>query len=267
MKNWDDEFDNVGHVPNALGFFDIWAERAKDFRSKHMKSDLDQPYGVSERQKFDIFWPETTPKGLIIFVHGGYWKRLDRSHFSDLAAGPLAHGWAVSMPSYTLAPDAHIHEMTLEIAQSITTAAQRTTGPIRIIGHSAGGHLATRMICEDTVLDASIIKRVERVVSVSGVHDLRNLCHTELNETLRLSTDEAISESPYLQKPIQNIPVTCWVGANERPEFINQTKILHDEWSHHGVSSELIIEPNMHHFTVVDSLQDENSEMVTKLLA
>lgn len=266
MKDWDDEFDNVGHVPNALSFFDLWAERAAAFRNTHAKASLDQPYGDTTRQKFDTFWPEKTAKGLVVFIHGGYWKRLDRSYFSDLAAGPLTHGWAVSMPSYTLAPNAHIHEITTEIAHAITTAAQQTDGPIRIIGHSAGGHLAARMICEDTALDTSILKRIEKMVFVSGVHDLRNLCHTELNETLRLSETEAVSESPYLQTPIPNIPICCWVGADERPEFVNQTKILYDKWSNFGVTSQLVIEPNMHHFTVVDSLKDAGSKMVEILL-
>ncbi|KAB7613341.1 alpha/beta hydrolase [Amylibacter sp. SFDW26] len=266
MKDWDDEFDNVGHVPNALGFFDIWCGRAAAFRNTHTKAEINQPYGDMERQKFDMFWPEGTPKGLVVFIHGGYWKRLDRSYFSDLAAGPLAHGWAVAMPSYTLAPNAYIHEMTFEIAHAVTAAAKRIEGPIRLIGHSAGGHLATRMMCKDTSLDASIISRIENVVSVSGVHDLRNLCHTELNEVLRLSTEEAISESPYLQTPLSNIPLNCWVGADERPEFISQTKILHEKWSELGVDTKLMIEPTMHHFTVVDGLKDMNSEMVKALL-
>ncbi len=266
MKDWDDEFDNVGHVPNALGYFDTWAERAAEFRKMHLKADLDQPYGTGTRQRMDIFWPEEIPIGLIVLIHGGYWKRLDRSYFSDLAAGPLAHGWAVSIPSYTLAPDAHIHEMTAEIAQATTTFAQQVNGPIRIIGHSAGGHLATRMMCKDTALDASIINRIENIVSISGVHDLRNLYHTELNEVLRLSAEEAVSESPYLQTPLSGIPLTCWVGADERPEFISQTKILHEKWSEMGVDAQLVIEPSMHHFTVVDSLKDMNSEMVKALL-
>jgi len=266
MTDWDDAFDNVGYVPNALGFFDLWAERAAAFRKTHPKADLDQPYGDKPRQKFDLFWPPNTPKGLVFFVHGGYWKRLDRSYFSDLSTGALSHGWAVAMPSYTLAPDARISEMTHEIAQAITTAAQRVNGPIRIVGHSAGGHLASRMICDDTSLERTITDRIEHIMTISGVHDLRNLCRTELNTVLHLSTNEAISESPCLHTPLSGIPVTCWVGTDERPEFISQTKVLHESWSKSGVPSQLIIEPDMHHFTVVDSLQDAQSEMVTTLL-
>jgi arylformamidase len=52
--------------------------------------------------------PKGTPKGLVVFVHGGFWMKLDKSFWSHLAAGPLAHGHAVAMPSYTLCPDIRI---------------------------------------------------------------------------------------------------------------------------------------------------------------
>lgn len=266
MTDWDDAFDNVGHVPNALGYFDVWEEQAKAFRASGVKSDLSLSYGPTARQKLDIFRPQTKPKGLIVFIHGGYWIRLDRSYFSHLAAGPLANGWAMAIPSYTLAPDAQISGMTREIAQAISFAANKIDGPIRIAGHSAGGHLATRMICTDSPIGATIQARIVKTVSISGLHDLRNLLKTKLNETLHMTATEATAESPCLSEPIAGANVTCWVGSVERPEFIRQSHLLHDVWQKHGANIDLYLDNAKHHFNVIDGLNNHNSRLTQTLL-
>jgi len=262
MTDWDDAFDNVGHVKNALAYFDTWAARSQSYQDSGVTHDLDLPYGPLPRERLDVFWPDTAPKGVVIFIHGGYWMRLDRLYFSDLAHGPLKHNWAVAIPSYTLAPAARINEITIQISEAIKYVAHKFDGPIRIIGHSAGGHLATRMLCENSPLPATIQNRIENTVSISGVHDLRNLRKTKLNDTLRLSKIEVITESPYLSKPINSARLTCWIGGDERPEFINQSTIMPQVWD----DTALIIEDKKHHFDVIDGLKDPNSAMVATLL-
>lgn len=266
MTDWDDAFDNISHVPNAIAYFDIWAERAKAFRKRHTACDLSLPYGTLERQKLDIFWPSQNTKGLVVFIHGGYWIRLDRSYFSHLAAGPLAHGWAVALPSYTLAPKARIHEITKMVAQAITYAAQKIDGPIRIAGHSAGGHLVMRMMCENTPLARNIQTRIVKTLSISGLHDLRNLRKTALNETLGLTEQEVINESPALCAPVKNAHTLCWVGQHERPEFIRQSHLLAETWTSKGASVDVYVQPSKHHFDILDDLEDSTSYMIKRFL-
>ena len=110
--------------------------------------------------------------------------RLDKSYWTDFAEGARSNGWAFCLPSYTLAPDARISQMTSQIAAAIVVAASMVTGPLRITGHSAGGHLATRMICDDTLLSKTVLGRIEKVQSISGLHDLRPLMQTKLNDIL-----------------------------------------------------------------------------------
>ena len=90
--------------------------------------------------------PEGRPKGLVVFVHGGFWKALDKSFWSHLARGSVESGYAVAMPSYTLCPTVRISEITREIAAAVERAAAMVEGPLFLTGHSAGGHLVTRMI-------------------------------------------------------------------------------------------------------------------------
>ena len=85
-----------------------------------------------------------------MFVHGGYWKAFDKSTWSHLAHGAVARGWAMALPSYTLAPDATLAQMTAQIARAIAAARAEVPGPVRLAGHSAGGHLVARMLCADS---------------------------------------------------------------------------------------------------------------------
>src|SRR5690606_16956770 len=97
---------------------------------------------------------------------------LDNRFLSHLAAGPVAHGYAVAMPTYTLCPDINISGIVREIAQAISKAAEMIDGPICLAGHSAGGHLVTRMVCADTPLSGAVCARIVNTMSISGLHDL-----------------------------------------------------------------------------------------------
>lgn len=248
--DWEDAFTNADYIPNGNQFLEDWPKRAEAFRRNHPDSET-LTYGNHPRESLDLFRPKGTPRGLAVFVHGGYWLRFDKSDWSDLAQGALEHGWAVAMPSYTLAPEATIPSITLQIGAAIHRAASEIEGPIRLAGHSAGGHLAARMVNEGGPLPSAVSERVERVVSISGVHDLRPLLLHSMNDTLKLTEETATTESPVLNAPLSHVRVTAWVGARERPEFLRQSALLAEAWD-----AELIAEPKRHHFDVIDGLKD-----------
>ncbi|MBF9033686.1 alpha/beta hydrolase fold domain-containing protein [Rhodobacterales bacterium HKCCE2091] len=259
--DWDDWFENGGYIPGAADYPARWAEAAAGFRAA-VASEIDLPYGPGERNRYDLFRPEGTPKGLVVFVHGGYWLRFDKSTWSHLAAGPLAAGWAVAMPSYTLAPAARIADIGREIATAIAAAAERVPdGPVRLTGHSAGGHLAARMIAGDGLFPGAVAGRVDRVVPISGVFDLRLLQLTRMNEALRIDTGEAAAESPALLPRHGSARVTAWVGAAERPEFLRQTRMLAEAWDVPAV-----YEPGKHHFDVIAGLEAPDSPLTRALV-
>ena len=89
------------------------------------------------------------------------------------------------IPSYPLAPEVRISSITISIIQAVEKIASKTTGPLRLIGHSAGGHLVSRLICKK-VLTNKTLQRLEKAISVSGIHDLRPLLNTQINEIFRL---------------------------------------------------------------------------------
>ncbi len=266
VTDWDDAYANGANIPRGERWPDAWVAPAADFRAGlAARAGIDHAYGPGARERFDLFRPEGAARGLAVFIHGGFWMRLDKSFWSHLAAGALAHGWAVAMPSYPLAPDARIADIAGAVARAVAAAAALVPGPVRLSGHSAGGHLAARMVCEGGPLDEAVAARVERVVSISGVHDLRPMLRTKMNETLRLDAAEARAESPALLEPRAGVRLTCWVGATERAEFVRQNALLASAWRGCGLWTEAVAEPDRHHFDVIDGLADPSHPLAVAL--
>jgi acetyl esterase/lipase len=257
ITDWDDAYANRAHIPGADAIIATWAPSAREFRTElGARARLDLPYGTAPRHRLDLFLPEESPKGLAVFVHGGYWMAFDKSEWSHLARGAVAAGWAVALPSYTLAPGARLAEITREIAAAVGRAAGEIPGPIRLAGHSAGGHLVTRMACDGGPLDPALRARLAHVLSISGLHDLRPLRATSMNDTLRIDEAEARAESPALLDPAPGTRLTAWVGAAERPEFLRQTDLLANAWSLPGLATRAHHDPHRHHFDVIAGLAD-----------
>ncbi|MEP3435418.1 MAG: alpha/beta hydrolase [Hoeflea sp.] len=259
IADYDDAYANGAYIAGAADYPPRWEAMAQTFRDRLTaagRARIDLSYGPAPRNLLDLFLPEGESKGLAVFVHGGYWKAFDKSFWSHLAAGPLAHGFAVAMPSYTLCPDIRIAVIAGEIADAVGFAAGEIAGPIRLTGHSAGGQLVTRMISGNSVLPEPVLARIAGVTSISGVHDLRPLLKTQMNGALNLDAAEAQTESPVLLSPLAPIPVTAWVGARERPEFVRQNRALYEMWRGFETPVHMQEEAGKHHFDVIDGLSD-----------
>ena len=258
----DDAYANSEYIPDAADYPPRWTDQAAAFRkSLGFRAQRGVSYGPSERQVLDFFEPTGVSRGTVMFVHGGYWKAFDSSYWSHLAAGPLARGWAVAMPSYDLCPDVSISEIGTQIAAALKKVADRTQGPISLAGHSAGGHLVSRIM--DPLLSPSEVRdRIKQIVSISPVADLGPLLQTSMNDILKLDDAQAVAESPINMSPPRGVDVTVWVGAEERPAFLEQAESFSRGWG----ARQHVVE-GKHHFDVIDALSDPDSDMIATLLA
>ena len=267
IADWDDAYANSPHIRGGDAYPARWEAEAAAFRAAmpagRWRAGI--AYGAHPRQALDLFVPEGRARGLVVFVHGGYWRTFDRGLWSHLAGGPLARGWAVAMPGYVLAPEAPVAAITAMVGAAIGRAGAEVAGPVRLAGHSAGGHLVARMACEDAPLPAAVAERVERVVSISGVHDLRPLLRTAINATLGLTAAEAAAESPALRAPRPGVRVHAWAGDAERPEFVRQATLLANIWTGLGADMAQTIEPRRNHYTVIEGLTHPGSGLVEAL--
>ena len=146
--NWTDAYANSAHIVGSEIWPGAWADAATVFREARQgtgRALLDRSYGSSERNRLDLFLPDQIPKGLAVFIHGGYWLALDKSYFSHFAQGALCHGYASRCRATALSRAAHRRHYQ-GIGAAISVAAELVDGPICITGHSAGGHLAARWL-------------------------------------------------------------------------------------------------------------------------
>ena len=262
MTDWDDAYANAAHINGAADYPPRWAEQAAAFRTAQgARAEIGLTYGETTRQVYDMFHPDQSARGTVIFVHGGYWRAFDRSVWSHLAMGPLARGWAVAMPSYDLCPDVQISDITRQIAACVAQVAAQTHGPIALAGHSAGGHLVARML-DRTLTSDMIAQRITHVMPISPLADLRPLMRTAMNDDLQLTMAEARAESPVLMRERHTENTTVWVGGAERPAFVDQARWLSAAWG-----ADLVITEDEHHFNVIDALADPESEMVARLIS
>ncbi|EIE50229.1 esterase [Salipiger aestuarii] len=257
-----DAYANGPFIAHADSYPPRWADAAARLRADmaadgRLREGLS--YGPGGRNRFDLVLPIDTPRGLLVFVHGGYWMTFGRADWTHLAGGATARGWAVALPSYDHCPDVRIADITLQIAMAVMAAAVEVSGPIRLAGHSAGGHLVARMLAPG-MLPEAVAGRVDHVMPISPLADLRPLLQTQMNQTLRLDPDEAWAESPVAMAPPQ-VPVTVWVGGDERPAFVDQARWLSQAWG-----CPLVIDEGRHHFDVIDGLADAASPITARLL-
>ncbi|WP_370303720.1 alpha/beta hydrolase [Pseudooceanicola sp.] len=257
----DDAYANGAYIAGADSYPDRWDTAARVFRdqlSAAGRAQLDLAYGPGARERFDLFLPEGAARGLMVFVHGGYWLNFDKSTWSHFAAGAVARGWAAALPSYDLCPSIRISGITRQIAGAVQAAAGRVAGPLALTGHSAGGHLVARMLAPG-MLPPECTIRLAQVVPISPLADLRPLLKTSMNADLRLTEAEAEAESPVFQ-PAPATPVTVWVGGDERPAFLDQAAWLAKAWS-----CGRTVVAGRHHFDVIDGLADPDSDLMAVL--
>lgn len=270
ITDWDVAYTNGAYVVDGDRWPAAWAGPAQAFRDSLAASGrakLNLAYGPRMRNRFDLFLPPEKPKGLVVFIHGGYWLELDKSYWSHLAAGAVANGYAVAFPSYTLCPDIRISGIGEEIAAAIGKAAEMVDGPLILAGHSAGGQLVARMVTTTSPLPTSVRARIRHVVSISGLHDLRPIMKRAMNQQLRIDAAEAMAESPALLEPVNNLRLTCWVGGAERSEFVRQSALLANIWTGLGAATVTVVEPDRNHFTILDGLADPAHPLTQALLA
>ena len=230
----------------------------------------------NRRRSLDLYLPATGDKKppLVIFIHGGFWLVSDDDYrIGAYVADALAReGVAVALLRYRLAPAVRHPAQAEDVAAGIALLlrdAERygyDRKRVYLAGHSAGGHLASRMVTTTSPLAADVAGRVRNVVSISGVHDLRPIMLTAMNQTLAIDEAEALAQSPALLRPVANARLTCWVGGGERAEFLRQNALLANIWSGLGAVAEAVVEPDRHHFNVIDGLADPDHPLTRTLI-
>ncbi|WP_436638086.1 alpha/beta hydrolase [Microbaculum sp. FT89] len=262
--DYEAEYNNRARVPGHPAIIEGWAADAAAFREA-AAMEADFAYGPAARNRIDLFFPadESRVERLVMFIHGGYWQGLDKSFFSHLAAGAVAHGVAVAVPGYTLCPDVGIGDIVEEMRLATRVLFDRFRVPVAVSGHSAGGHLAAALLATDWGASGPAVPGAQ---PISGLFELEPLIHTNLNAALRLDAAEAARQSPLFWPAPAGRRLHAWVGGEESGEFLRQSRVIAEEWAAAGVETAWHAVDGANHFTVIAPLADPDSAMTRDLV-
>jgi len=268
--DYETEYNNRARVPEHPDIFARWAWEAENYRADMLKqgrAQLGLSYGDTPRQFFDLFLPQAGESApLALYIHGGWWRSLDPTFYSQGARGLNAHGVAVAVAGYDLCPNVTIADIIEQIRRACAFLWERYGRRTFIYGHSAGGHLAAAMVATDwpSLYPKAPADLVPSGYSVSGVFDLTPLVETSLNQDLRLTAEEARRVSPAFWPLPPGRIFDAVAGGLESSEFKRQSRLITEAWqSEARTRYEEIAGAN--HFTVIDALADPNSAMTARV--
>lgn len=261
------EYNARAAIPDHPQIFARWAEQAA--ATRRLRACLvDLPYGESSAEKLDLFPARSDNAPLFVFIHGGYWRSLDKSDFSWIAPPLVNHGIAVALPNYGLAPKTALEDIVRQTLRALAwlyrNADRYGFDPERIYvsGHSAGGHLTAMTMAALWDVYAPDLPRnlVKGGLAISGLYDLEPLVHAPfVNVDLKLDVRRARRLSPAYMPPATRAPLYTAVGALESSEFRRQNALIGKRWPQNFVRD--VPMPGCNHLTVCDELANPASPL------
>ncbi|SHE50702.1 Acetyl esterase/lipase [Kaistia soli DSM 19436] len=238
-------------VEGSLAIIEGWGRTSAALRARHPEA-LDLAYGPRPRQRIDLL-KAADGAPTLVFLHGGFWQMLSKDDFTFVAAGLLPAGINVAFVGYTLAPDATLDDMVLEVRAALDWLGAHLAGlggdpaAVFVGGWSAGAHLAVM------VMDHPLVRGV---LGISGLYELAPLAASFVNGKLGLDDAAVDRNSP--QRHIQRDmpPLALVVGGAELAMMRQQTEDYAAALTASGAPVTFETLAGANHFTILDQLAD-----------
>lgn len=263
---YEAEYNLRARHADADALIACWTAESARVRGT-LSNTLDVRYGPETLATLDLFPARKPGAPILIFIHGGYWRRMDKLDHSFVAEVPVMAGAAVAVINYDLCPAVTIDTIVAECRTATAWvhghAAQLNGDPNRIFvsGHSAGGHLTAMTIATNWKAQGLPADLVKGGMPISGLFDLHPIRRTSINVEARLDQASADRLSPIYLKPASLPPIVAAVGAKETFAFVEQNRAFADQWRQWGGRVEPLEVANTHHFDVVLELLRPDSRL------
>lgn len=264
-------------VPDFQRHFIGWTEHSAAAKAR-IDGEYDIRYGTGKLQTLDLHRP---PKGsggapLVLLVHGGYWRGLDKDTMTFAAEPFLAAGGVVANLNYDLCPAVSLDTIVRQMQEALTFCAERAAGwgadaaRLHVIGHSAGAHLAAMMAAAPWPADLPAPPSIASLGLVSGVYDLEPVLHISVNADIRLDDAMARRNSvmrfPPAQGGILRGPVLVAAGDAEPEGWQAQSVDFHQACRDAGTPAHLMRINGANHFDILYPLADPAKPLGNHLL-
>ena len=263
------EYNNRVLFPGHPEVMARWADKSARTRSS-MVCYLDRQYGESAGETLDIFPARKGDGTCMMFIHGGFWRAMDKQDFSFLAPAWVDAGVSIVAVNYDLCPKVSVEEIVKQMLRASGWLWKHAEDygmdqdRLYVAGHSAGGHLAAMMMAALwPVYDKDLPRDLYKGgLAVSGVYDLRPIVQVDwLNPDLKLDETSALRLSPAFLPPATRGPLVTSVGGRESSEFKRQNALLSARWKS-AVAADIPV-PGADHFTILDELCNQSSALFT----
>ena len=254
-------YNNRMRVPDHGDYFVRWAAESALVR-RSTPCEVDVAYGTAPGETLDVFPAARAGAPVVVFIHGGYWKAMDKSQHSFLVPSLRELGATVVVPNYALCPQVSVPQITLQMVQAVGWAwrhARQIRGDARrlvVIGHSAGGQLAAMMLaCAWPIAQAGLPRDVVKAaLGISGLYDLEPIQQTpSLQEVLRLTPEQVHQASPARLPPPPRGRLFSVVGGDESGEYLRQNRLIQQVWGRERVPVASAL-AGLNHFSVLEDL-------------
>ena len=267
-------YNNRALVPEHVDIFARWRAASAQAR-QHERCFLDIAFGHGPNETLDVFVPtESKPhdkRPVMVFIHGGYWRSLDKADHSFIAPAFTSQGAIVVMPNYALCPAVTIPDITMQMVHALAWTRRHIArfggdpNRVVVVGHSAGGHLATMLLaCHWTAYAKDLPSHlVTKALSISGLYELESVRATPfLTDSLRLTEQVALQNSPaWMPAPKQGTLYTV-AGGIESEEFVRHNSLMQLAWGKERVPVVEVL-PGLQHFSIVEALTQPGHRLNT----
>ncbi|MBM3484320.1 MAG: alpha/beta hydrolase [Alphaproteobacteria bacterium] len=253
---YEAEYNLRGRHKDADVFIGRWTSESERVR-KVLKCKLDERVGPAPKATLDVFPASRPGSPIFVFIHGGYWRRMDKLDHSFVAEVPIAAGAAVAVINYDLCPGVTIDQIVAQCRDATAWVYRHAAdmngdaNRIFVSGHSAGGHLTATTIWHDWRADGLPADLVKGALPISGIFDLHPIRRTSINDDVRLDQAAADRLSPLFHRPRHMPPVIAAVGEGETYAFREQNRLYAETWRLWGGEAEELVLKGVHHFDVI----------------